>query len=152
MSGHEDGTIKTAIVDEADYRRLHLLATHKWSISKDGYARCTVQRKLSAEEWEARGTTRPRTVETVWMHRYIMGLTVGDPREVDHQNGDPLDNTRRNLYVVTRVENVKNIRRKSKAMLKQWRKDNHGKVLTLEGTLADEEAVKLVTRPFRKRV
>lgn len=42
-----------------------------------------------------------------WMmlHRQTMGLRWCDGREVDHRNGDPLDNRVANLRIVTRAEN-----------------------------------------------
>lgn len=41
------------------------------------------------------------------MHRYLMGVT--DPElVVDHRDGNGLNNTRANLYVVSRAENAKN--------------------------------------------
>jgi hypothetical protein len=43
------------------------------------------------------------------MHREILGLEHGDPTEVDHRNGDPLDNRRQNLRVVSRAENAQNV-------------------------------------------
>jgi hypothetical protein len=48
----------------------------------------------------------------VMMHRLIMGATRG--LEVDHINGDGLDNRRCNLRLCTRTENARNLR-KSKA-------------------------------------
>lgn len=44
----------------------------------------------------------------VRMHRELMGLPPNDPREVDHKNGDGLDNRRRNLRIVTKAENGAN--------------------------------------------
>jgi hypothetical protein len=44
------------------------------------------------------------------MHRFLMGLDFGDRREVDHINGDKLDNRRANLRVVTHAQNGQNVR------------------------------------------
>jgi hypothetical protein len=38
-----------------------------------------------------------QTIQTFSMHREIMGLGKDDPREVDHENGNTLDNRRSNL-------------------------------------------------------
>lgn len=43
------------------------------------------------------------------LHRVIMGLMLGDPRKVDHINGDTLDNRRANLRVVSNIENSRNL-------------------------------------------
>lgn len=45
---------------------------------------------------------------TLQMHREIMGLKAGDPRQVDHRNGDPMDNRRSNLRVLTAAQNAEN--------------------------------------------
>lgn len=44
------------------------------------------------------------------LHREIMCLDREDPREVDHINGDGLDNRRENLRVVTHLEQMQNRR------------------------------------------
>lgn len=44
----------------------------------------------------------------VYLHREIMGLSRGDGLEVDHVNGDRLDNRRANLRVCTHAENHQN--------------------------------------------
>ena len=44
------------------------------------------------------------------MHRYILGLEYGDPRQGDHRNHDTLDNRDDNLRIVTRTQNAKNRR------------------------------------------
>jgi hypothetical protein len=46
----------------------------------------------------------------VAMHRLIMGLARGDRREVDHINGNTLDNRRHNLRICDHRENVRNRR------------------------------------------
>jgi hypothetical protein len=44
------------------------------------------------------------------MHRQIVGLSVGDPREADHINGNRLDNRHANLRVVPGAGNRQNKR------------------------------------------
>lgn len=46
----------------------------------------------------------------ILLHRQIVGLDLDDPREVDHINGDGLDNRRCNLRIVTRGEQLQNVR------------------------------------------
>jgi hypothetical protein len=45
-----------------------------------------------------------------YLHRHLMGLRPGDKRQVDHINGDRLDNRRVNLRVVTEQENKRGYR------------------------------------------
>lgn len=42
------------------------------------------------------------------MHRLILGLGVGNSLVVDHINGNPLDNTRGNIRIVTQGVNLQN--------------------------------------------
>jgi hypothetical protein len=45
------------------------------------------------------------------MARVIEGLAFGDPRQVDHENHDTLDNTRGNLRVCSRPQQMQNRRK-----------------------------------------
>lgn len=84
----QDGKVRAcAVVDQADYERL---GHHTWSLSL-GYA------------------IRFTGVKTVRLHRELLGLSAGDP-EVDHVDGDPLNNRRSNLRLCPRgpAENQQN--------------------------------------------
>jgi hypothetical protein len=78
-------------VDPEDYE---WLSQYTWSLATNGYAR----RKRRVGEDVAAGYPT--------MHRQIMGYPEG--LDVDHINGDRLDNRRSNLRVVTRQENLTN--------------------------------------------
>jgi hypothetical protein len=83
------------MVDDEDYDDLIKM---KWYAAKDGYA--------------AKGIPHPhRSGKTsrLLMHRKIMGLEHGDPREVDHINRNRLDNRRENLRICSAAENNRNV-------------------------------------------
>ena len=48
----------------------------------------------------------------VRMHRLILGLKTGDGKDVDHIDGNGLDNQEHNLRVVTRTQNCMNSRKR----------------------------------------
>lgn len=45
------------------------------------------------------------------LHRFIMGLTKGGGKQIDHINGDSLDNRRLNLRISTSSQNNQNKKR-----------------------------------------
>lgn len=77
-----------AILDEDDYK---LVSSYNWWLTKQGYA------------YTQTCVKNVRT--TILMHRLIM--QPGD-KEVDHANGDKLDNRRANLRYCTRSQNNAN--------------------------------------------
>lgn len=79
-----------ALVDPDDYDRCKAWS---WQRSENGYAFRTVS------------YGRKRT-EKLLLHRFIMGDTCD--KEVDHINGDKLDNRKANLRLVTRSQNIAN--------------------------------------------
>lgn len=85
------------IVDASDYEWLMQWKWHaRWNVGmKSFYAsrKVRIQGKLS----------------TIQMHREILGLAAGDPREGDHRkSGETLLNARSNLRIATGAENSRN--------------------------------------------
>lgn len=76
-----------ALVDPGDYDRL---CGQHWNLGTDGYAYGRISGRQTA------------------MHRVILGLVKGDGVDVDHINGNRLDNRRSNLRTCTRSENLQN--------------------------------------------
>lgn len=87
-----DGAIRAhALIDAADAERVLAL---RWHLNSNGYVVHTMHED---------GRTRK-----LRLHRFLMDMQPGDPREVDHENGDPRDNRRSNLRVGTRALNQQN--------------------------------------------
>lgn len=84
---------KFALVDDANFE---YLSQFSWRYH-NGYAARTTSRKSAK-----------RT--TVLMHRDVLSTD----KEVDHINGNRLDNTRSNLREATREENCRNVRKHSR--------------------------------------
>ncbi len=80
---------KVALVDDEDYEWLN---QYSWHYGGDGYARATHR--------------TPKKVLTLYMHRMIMKAPKG--KEVDHINGNRIDNQCSNLRICTRLENSRN--------------------------------------------
>jgi hypothetical protein len=76
-------------VDDEDYEYLHQWT---WFLNKDGYA--------------VRYTTNKGKRLTIRMHRMLV-----EGREVDHRDGNPLNNQRNNLRAVTHQQNIFNNRK-----------------------------------------
>jgi len=72
-----------ALVDDVDFKELN---EFKWCAVSDGH------------NWYAK-----RTRGNIYMHRVILGATKG--QQVDHINGDGLDNRRKNLRSCTAQKN-----------------------------------------------
>ena len=80
------------LVDLEDYQ---LLKQYRWRLGPNNSA--------------ARGKRTNGKYCTFLIHRVIMGLDHDDPREVDHKNRNRLDNRRKNLRIVTRLQNAQNV-------------------------------------------
>lgn len=77
---------QSALVDDSDHPTLH---RHKWHLTTSGYAATTIK---------ANGAR-----QYTYMHRLL--LDAGPDDIVDHIDGNPLNNTRANLRLVTRNQN-----------------------------------------------
>ncbi len=87
-----------AFVDDADYG---LVKDYKWRSHKEGGAKISYYSAVANTCVDGkRGSLR--------MSRLIMGLNKDDRLEVDHINGNPLDNRRINLRLATHAENCRN--------------------------------------------
>lgn len=82
---------RIALVDDEDYEQL---ARHSWSFDGRGYA--------------VRGVWVAGRVKKVRMHRQILSAAEGV--EVDHVNGNGLDNRRSNLRLCEHHQNARNVR------------------------------------------
>ncbi len=77
---------KYAIVDDEDFERVNQF---KWHLAvKSTYAATWIKRKK------------------ILLHIFIMNPPIG--MEVDHKNGDTLDNRKKNLRICTKKQNVTN--------------------------------------------
>lgn len=83
-----------ALVSDEDFE---IVSAYKWCASHESRGF-----KHYAIRWETICGRRFK----IRMHRFIMGLPHGDPRVVDHLDGDGLDNRRENLEVVDQRENM----------------------------------------------
>jgi hypothetical protein len=92
LSG-KNGKDKYTLVDDEDYDRYKHLS---WYLSDTGYA-------LRAVRYGDRSENKKRRIR---LHRLIMNAP--ESKEVDHINGDKLDNRRKNLRLCTHRENMLN--------------------------------------------
>lgn len=83
-----------AIVDDEDYEEL---SQYKWQLHNKGYAFQTERDREGVQK-------------AIMMHRSILGLEHGDPRQGDHRDGSRLNNRRLNLRIATRLQNSANRR------------------------------------------
>ena len=90
-----DGSIRAyALVDAADYEAVN---SHRWTLVDSRH-------KPRVSRYEGSRPDRKR----VQLSREILGLPPGRVPEVDHINGDTLDNRRANLRIATSAQNHQN--------------------------------------------
>jgi hypothetical protein len=84
---------KVALVDDEDYENV---MRFRW---------------YSLFDYNRYRAIRTDSQRTIYLHRFILGLTFFDKKIVDHINGDGLDNRRENLRIVTHRQNILNRKR-----------------------------------------
>lgn len=89
-----------AIIDDEDYERVSKI---NWQASKKSY-----------DKHYARGSTYKgnRKNNYFLLHRFILNAPKG--KDVDHINGDTMDNRKENLRICTHQENCRNADRKKR--------------------------------------
>ena len=87
-----------AIVDDEDYEAVN---RYKWFANVAGGGRVYAARRLYLG-----GGRKNAKRATLYMHRFLM--EPADDMDVDHINGNSLDNRRANMRVCTRSENILN--------------------------------------------
>lgn len=83
---------KFALIDEEDYERVK---QWKWSLHSGGYAQ--------------RGGSVNGKKKLFYLHRFILNAAVGS--EIDHINGNKLDNRKANLRLCNHSQNLWNTRK-----------------------------------------
>lgn len=94
-----------AMVDDEDFEKLN---AYKWQAWRPPYK--TIERFYAL-----RPEMKNSVMKRIYMHRQIMGVENSDGWEfvVDHIDGNPLNNQKSNLRIITRSENSKHRTAKS---------------------------------------
>ena len=83
------------LIDDDDYKRVTKMGV--WTLdNSNGYVVKFVTDK------------KTKITRKLYLHRFIMGLQFGDGLIADHYDGDPLNNSKSNLRVVSPAENSQN--------------------------------------------
>ena len=90
---------QVALVDDEDYEELN---QYNW---------CAHWSEDTKSYYAIRNTSKTEGKKTIRMHRFIMNVTEKSI-EVDHKNGNTLDNRKQNLRLVTSRENSQNMHMK----------------------------------------
>ena len=88
----------TTLVDDVDYERVN---KYKWYALDKGKGNIYASRK----EW----LPKDKKYISISMHRFILGL-MGPYFEIDHINGNTLDNRKENMRIVTNQQNMLNLK------------------------------------------
>ena len=86
---------KVALVDDSKYEELSKYNWYAGQYQKNFYAMRNSSRKKGKHFM-------------ILMHRQILGLEYGDPRQTDHRDHNTLDNRRANIRICTNQQNSRN--------------------------------------------
>jgi len=117
---------KSALVDGDDYHRLRNFKWHAWDSSSGVYY---------GRRWRA-GSGKRRQI-LVALHHEVIGKPPKG-REVDHINGNGLDNRKANLRFCSHAENMRNRKRDAGKLLPKGLRERHSKFqarITINGSL-----------------
>ena len=89
------------LLDDADYERARQF---KWYAKRYG----TRREALYAVRKTSRLEHPEHKQRLLALHRWLMDLPFGDPRVIDHINGNTLDNRKSNLRLASVAENNRN--------------------------------------------
>lgn len=104
---------KVALVDNADYDYLN---QWKWCASYSGsifYALRAVRPSGFSSSGERR--------RNLYMHRVILGLKFGDRKQIDHIDGNGLNNQRSNLRFCSQLQNNQNRRKRQTGAISDYK-------------------------------
>jgi hypothetical protein len=97
ISGAKKGS-PIVYVDESDHK---WLKKYKWNFAKTGIKTYIVRTFIDENG----------KVNTVYIHRQIMGLNKGEKLQVDHKDRNTFNNCRSNLRIATQSQNLRNSRK-----------------------------------------
>lgn len=91
----------SVVIDDSDYSLVSSYSWHAVWHRHTWYAVANVQRNDGTKD--KRGRSRRTTIQ---MHRLILGAKTGE--QVDHEDGNGLNNQRSNIAIVTHSQNQQN--------------------------------------------
>ncbi len=94
---------KEALIDDEDYE---LISQYKWHVQKGKNTYYAVRHITTQSQNTAKNIKYKQKV--IWMHRLIMKNKLKKNEDIDHINGNGLDNRRCNLRIATRSQNHMN--------------------------------------------
>jgi hypothetical protein len=103
VAASRDGALHTIAVSPQDSARVE--AAGPWHVHQNRGGFLYVCR--------GRYDRTSRANTTTWLHRFILDLRRGDPREVDFLNGNGLNCRRENLRIKTKSQRGQNMRKRT---------------------------------------
>lgn len=93
------------LVDDEDFERLN----RRWSAKPTAYGAVYARRTLTLAECHKHKLTKTKTI---YIHHEVLGVLPWETNmEVDHIDGNPLNNRKSNLRIVSKQENIRSCAR-----------------------------------------